>query len=351
MENFKYITKSEELGKAAKEWSGEKELAIDLECENNLHHYGLKIALVQISSRSHHWIVDTLVLKDLKPLIRTLEDKNIVKVFHDVGFDFRILKRELDCIPKNIFDTQIAALFCGREEIGLGNLYEKELGLHQEKKFQTADWLKRPLSKEMLIYATKDTAHLLQLKDKLVQELKENKRLEWIEEELKELEKKDYSYPETTYLDISGAKLLSGTELSVFHALFDERERIAHKVDRPVFFIFNNKLLLDFAKSPPIVEEWKRMPRVHPQVHYEAEKLFKVTEQAKKLSETYPKPERKFFSQKQKEELQKWEEIRKKAAEKVGIKSHLILDKEEMIKIVLDGDLNGLSGWKKELLR
>ena len=130
MENFKYITTIEELEVAAKEWSEEKELAIDLECENNLHHYGLKIALIQISSRIHHWIVDTLALKDLKPLIKVLEDQKVMKVFHDVGFDFRILKKELDCNPKNIFDTQIAALFCRREEIGLGNLYEKQLRIY-----------------------------------------------------------------------------------------------------------------------------------------------------------------------------------------------------------------------------
>ena len=42
-----------------------------------------------------------------------------------------------------------------------------------EKKYQRRDWSKRPLTEEMLIYAVKDTCHLLHLGRILEKELEE----------------------------------------------------------------------------------------------------------------------------------------------------------------------------------
>ena len=106
MTKFELIQTQEQLAMAAALWNQEPELAMDLECENNLHHYGTYVALVQISNQTQNWIVDMLPLKNLQPLISIFENPKITKIFHDISFDFRILDHQYQCHPKNIFDTQ-----------------------------------------------------------------------------------------------------------------------------------------------------------------------------------------------------------------------------------------------------
>ena len=125
MVSFTYVDTYEGLTEAAAAWKQASELAVDLECENNLHHYGTYISLMQISTKNKNWVVDVLRLGDIKPLLEVLENPAILKIFHDVSFDFRILQDQLSCHPWTVFDTQIAALFLGKEHLGLGDLLKE----------------------------------------------------------------------------------------------------------------------------------------------------------------------------------------------------------------------------------
>ena len=61
----------------------EESIAVDLECENNLHHFGSYISLIQISTSNKNYIFDILKLKELRPLIEVMHDSSIQKIFHD----------------------------------------------------------------------------------------------------------------------------------------------------------------------------------------------------------------------------------------------------------------------------
>ncbi|MFC1723570.1 hypothetical protein ACFL0V_05510, partial [Nanoarchaeota archaeon] len=100
MVGYIYIDTPEKLASESKKWTSD--LGIDLECENNLHHFGEYIAIIQISNGKEHWVVDVLVLDDIKPVIRMLESTKIQKIFHDCNFDLRILDKQFGCKPKNI---------------------------------------------------------------------------------------------------------------------------------------------------------------------------------------------------------------------------------------------------------
>ena len=105
MVSFTYVDTKDALYEAAREWNSAADLAVDIECENNLHHYGAYITLIQISDRDKNWIIDILALKEIQPLADILENRNIQKIFHDVSFDFRILNEQFSCKPRNVFDT------------------------------------------------------------------------------------------------------------------------------------------------------------------------------------------------------------------------------------------------------
>ena len=347
MVSFTYVDTSKGLADAVTEWKQAPELAVDLECENNLHHYGAYISLVQISTKDQNWIVDVLKLGDIKLLVEVLENPQIQKIFHDVSFDFRILQDQFSGHPKNVFDTQIAALFLGKEHLGLGDLLKEYFNAEKESKYQMADWTKRPLNTEMLSYAVQDATHLILLRDLLIKELREKGRLSWVEEEFTTLEEADFTYKTQTFLDVRGVRTFTPEQLGIFRELFLVREQLAKKVNRPVHFVINNNHLKEFALHPP---HWEKVRGVHPIVRAQATLFYKAVEQGKKEPFFIPAPEKKRLTQLQKEQLERLGDLQQTLAKKTGIKPHLIMNKEQMIMMVVSGRFDCLHAWQQKLI-
>ncbi|OGY55725.1 MAG: hypothetical protein A2912_01280 [Candidatus Buchananbacteria bacterium RIFCSPLOWO2_01_FULL_40_23b] len=351
MAEFTFIDTQQKLMQAAEEWQDLKEIAVDLECENQLHYYGSFLCLVQLSSRNKNWIIDVLAVPDLGPLMLMFEDRRILKVFHDISFDFRILFSQYKCVPKHFFDTQLGALFLGEEKIGLGSLLEKYFGVHCEKKFQQVDWTRRPLSSEMLAYAVQDTAYLLGLYDKLCSELLVLGRVEWVREECRSLESEDYTLREQEHMDISGYKSMMPKERAVLHVLFDERRRLAKLKNVPSFMIFTNRQLIAFSGSLPYsAEDWKHLRGVHPIVKENAQRLHELGQQARSGSgEEYIRERKEKMPMAEYELLTQLGEVKKKIGARLGLRPHLLLSEEQAKDVVLRKSLEGLRSWQKEL--
>jgi len=346
-----YVDTEEKLAEAAKEWGSCSELGIDIECENNLHHYGAYISIVQISSKDKNWVVDLINLKNVSPLVQMLQNKSILKIFHDVSFDFRILQHQLNCKPRNVFDTQVAALLLGKKDIGLGSLLQEYFGVKKESKFQMADWTKRPLTPEMLSYAVKDTNKLIELKNILKKELISKNRLSWIEEECSLIEKSDYQYKEGDFFDINGIGRMSKSERAVLKKLFDIREFLAKKVNRPVHFIMRTSKMVDLAKSNTSLSDWSNMKGVHPIVRTRAKLFYDEILKARKTELPMPKQgPRKAYTQHQKDEFEKYNQIRDSLSEKYGLEKHMILSKDQIRDIIVNGNMNHLSSWQRNLV-
>jgi ribonuclease D len=345
---YTYIDTNEELKEICDELEKEAELGIDLECENNLHHYGAYISLIQISNKSKNYVVDILKVTDVKPLIKILEDKNIQKIFHGSDFDMRMLNSQFNCKPKNIFDTQVAALLLGKKDIGLGHLIQEYFNVEKIKKFQKADWTRRPLTVEMLDYASGDTIYLVRLRDVLIKELKEKGRLEWAEEDLLLLEKKEWIYEEGKFNTVKGYSHLEPKEKAIFKRLYDLRNDLAKKVDRPIHFVINNKQLIGYTVEPP--KDWSRVRGVHPIIRKNA-KLFSIEiQKGSKEKIEIEKREIKKLSLNKKAQLDQLELFQVKLAEELEIMKYLIMNKEQMIAIVVSESLDGLKNWQKKLV-
>jgi ribonuclease D len=151
-------------------------LAIDTE-SNSLHAYQEQVCLIQISTREREYLVDSLALPDLSVLGGVFADANTQKVFHAGDYDLTCLKRDYAFQFANVFDTMLAASALGEESLGLAGLLEKYLDIHIDKKYQRADWGKRPIKAEMLRYAQMDSHYLLALRDVLVPQLEKLQRL------------------------------------------------------------------------------------------------------------------------------------------------------------------------------
>jgi ribonuclease D len=93
--------------------------------------YFPKLALVQIAWPGDLVLIDPLAV-DLRPFA-TILDGDAVAVLHAADQDLEILDLECGTVPKNLFDTQIAAGFIGLSTPSLTTIYERFVGIRLGK--------------------------------------------------------------------------------------------------------------------------------------------------------------------------------------------------------------------------
>lgn len=138
------------------------EIAIDVEHHQYRSYRGF-VCLVQVSSREKDWLVDPFdIFEEMHVLNEVCSDPSILKVLHGADKDVLWLQRDFSVYLVNMFDTGQATRFLKLAGgYSLANLVSHMCGVKLDKKYQTADWRERPLSREMTLYARMDTHYLL----------------------------------------------------------------------------------------------------------------------------------------------------------------------------------------------
>ncbi len=240
------------LEKRLRDICGAACIAIDTE-SNSFYAHSERLCLIQISDGENDLVVDSLRITGLTAVKELLENEKIEKVFHAAESDIRLLKRELACEVRNIFDTMTAARFLGMKQCGLSFLLEKYFNVRLNKKFQRADWGKRPLSGEMAEYAAMDAHYLPLLGRILERELAEKGLLREAREEFRRIALAVFAvqkFRENSYLNWAGAKLMNGRSLAVLRELYLAREETAKKLDISPFRIMQEELIIRLALNP-----------------------------------------------------------------------------------------------------
>lgn len=353
---FIYITSEEQLEIESKKWNETNVLGIDTEGENNFHHYGSYLSIIQLSDGKDDWIIDILELKkrnsNMKYIIDFLENKNIEKIFHDVSFDLRILQQEFNCRTRNLFDTYLALMILGEKNNNLANVLEKNFNVKKEKKYQKADWTIRPIKTDMLKYAVGDSKYLIELKIILEKKLLEKNRLEWAKEEFLKLENNNFTIQEQNIFGIKGSKELDDIQRGILNELFLFRERLAKKADRPVHFIINNERMIEIVKNPPKNNfELQNLKGIHPIVKRNSSSFFETIENRKIQPIEIPLTEKKRMNKKQKDLVLLLSEKRDIISNELNLEKQMILTKDEIIDIAINNNFKNISKWKTELIK
>ncbi len=171
------VSNDQQLSKAVAETMKQSIVAVDTE-SNSLYAYREKVCLIQISIPGKDYLIDPFKIGNMDLLAGLFKNKKIETVFHAAEYDLLVLKRDFDFEFNNLFDTMIAAKILGYKKVGLGSLVELFYKKTLAKRYQTADWGRRPLPKEMLDYARMDTTYLIRLRDYLRKELQKNDKWE-----------------------------------------------------------------------------------------------------------------------------------------------------------------------------
>ena len=247
-----YLDTTEAVEEFSRSIGGTKQIALDTEGAS-FHKFVDRVYLLQISTREQSAVIDPLPIGTPDALGRLVEDPSVEVVFHDADYDLRLLQQDYGWQVRNVFDTRVAAQLLGFKAFGLAALLDKYFGVTLDKKHQRADWSMRPLTADMLAYAAQDTMYLLELRDRLYDELAKKGRLEWAKEEFARLEgtRWEAEDPGTSYMRIKGARDLNRRELAVFRELVTWRDALAQQLDRSTFRVVGNETLLEAARSQP----------------------------------------------------------------------------------------------------
>ena len=237
-----------ELQSLVKGLSQHPTVAVDTE-SNSLHAYREQVCLIQFSTKDTDYLVDPLALDDISLLGEIFASSKVEKVFHAAEYDLICLKRDFDFSVTNIFDTRWAVRVLGYAGDGLDRLLNEKFDVKVNKKYQKADWGKRPLSDEQINYARLDTHYLLPLKEMLQTELDEKGLLQLACED----------FERACDVEIPAAKPMlwermannhgfTPRELTVLKEMYECREQIAEDLDRPPFKVMSDKQLFDIAR-------------------------------------------------------------------------------------------------------
>ena len=228
-------------------------LAVDTE-SNSLHAYRERVCLIQFSVPGADYLIDPLALHDLNPLDSLFSNSEIEKVLHGAEYDIMCLKRDFGFTFANLFDTRVASRTLGRKRSGLRDILAEELGVQVTKRYQRANWGKRPLPPDLLDYARLDTHYLLPLRDRLAEALQLAECWEEAREaceRMTDVDPHDNGFDPEGYWRISNVRTLTPRQMAIVRELYLYRDTQARRLDQPPFKILGDKTLLAIAQESP----------------------------------------------------------------------------------------------------
>lgn len=250
--NYKFIESESELKNICDDLLKEKIIGVDLEADS-MYCFKEKICLIQIATDRQAFLIDPFELKEISPFLKVLETKDIIKIFHGADFDIRSIDRDYKARVNNLFDTEIACRFLGIKERGLAALLKRNFNIDADKRYQKADWSKRPFDKGMIDYSIMDVAYLTKLYTIILQKLENKGRFSWAKEEFEIQEQVRYknNHSSPLFKRFKGAGKLDARSLAVLENLLELRMQIAQKKDQPLFKIISNASITTLYINKP----------------------------------------------------------------------------------------------------
>ena len=269
--NLTWVDSLEVLQEACKHLQEQSMIAVDLE-NHSYHSFHGYSCLMQLSSRTRDFLIDTVKLRCHIGLVlgeAVFSNPAILKVFHGAESDVQWLQRDFNIFVLSMFDTFYAARALQMERHSLAFLLETFVpGIQVDKHYQLADWRERPLSAEMIRYARQDTHYLLDIYDRLKNQLlsdgtdqngTEKPEMGALFEvfrqsahRCKALYKPDIPGPNSwkSVLAKSNVPLTSAEQRTV-KAIYEWRDRVAREADESLHAVLPNFMILRLARMSP----------------------------------------------------------------------------------------------------
>jgi ribonuclease D len=214
--------------------------------------------VAQIASAEEAVAVDALAPGiDLKPFFQLMADERVLKVFHAARQDIEIVWHRAGIVPRQIFDTQVAAMVLGHgDSISYDQLVQRVTGDTLDKSHRFTDWSRRPLSPAQISYALSDVTHLRDVYTALVADLGRRGRTDWMDDEMEVLTSPDTyrAEPERAWTRLK-TRVRKPKDLAILIEVAAWREREAQTRDVPRSRVLKDDAIGDIAVQAPTTPE------------------------------------------------------------------------------------------------
>ncbi len=251
-----WVDQDDALEKVCEAWQDKPLLALDTEFMRSSTYYPIA-GLIQVNDGEKNYLIDPTKITDFYPFAEILDNENIVKVLHSCSEDLEVFQHALDCLPQNIFDTQVAGALAGYGfSVGFGKLALAVLDVDLPKSETRSDWLQRPLSQSQIHYAALDVEYLFTLANSLMVQLNEQQRLPWAMEDSQRMVDNFFvnQDPDRTYLKFKSAWKLDEQQLAILKVLSRWREDEAQAKDIPRNRLVKESAIYSIALTKPTAE-------------------------------------------------------------------------------------------------
>jgi ribonuclease D len=321
--------------------------------------YWPKLCLLQAATPDEAILVDPLADGlSLQPFFELLGNEKIAKVFHAARQDIEIFVKLAGDVPRNIFDTQIAASVCGfGDSVSYDNLVRSVTGVDLDKSSRFTDWSHRPLTEKQRLYALADVTYLRDIYVKLRQQVAETHRWDWVEDELETLRSIDTYVikPENAWERLK-SKLSRPRDIAALKALAAWRERRAQDGDQPRSRVLKDDALIEIAQQRPLAPEAFDKLRAVQRGYGRSAAAGEIMALLRRIealpkSELPPAPER-YRGPSPKGAVGDLIRVLLKAvSEEHGVAARILATSDEIDALVLDDDADvpALRGWRRKL--
>jgi ribonuclease D len=213
-------------------------------------------------------------------------------VIHAAQQDLDVLTHAVGSVPGRMFDTQLAAGFVGYGTPSLVSLLQGEIGVTPAKGDRLTDWLRRPLTDNQRQYAAVDVEYLLELHDRLIEQLTDAERLTWAEDACEQLRTRPVSgsMPDDAWLRLKDARSLRPGARAVARSVAAWRERRAMRTDIPVRQVLPDLAILGVSQRAPTTTKELKQARGIDERHSRGGMAEEILEAVREGKESDPPP-------------------------------------------------------------
>jgi ribonuclease D len=250
-----YVDSAQKFEELLRSLSSQTVIGLDTEFISE-GRYEPELCLVQLSTPHEIFIVDPIVLPELRPMWELLNspEREIVTVAARQEIKF-CAKGAGGSAPACVLDLQVAAGLLGYGyPLSHTNLCLRILNARVNGGESFTDWRKRPLRPVQLEYAADDVRYLLPMREAILARAEKLNRTNWVRGECDHLVKSVMREDERWR--ISGSARLSRRQLAVLREVWRWRDRQARGLNVPVARVLGDSMLIEVARrSPATVED------------------------------------------------------------------------------------------------
>lgn len=349
MPDYNFIAEPDSIATAL---VGHPQIGVDTEFMREKTYFA-QLCLVQISTPDAIYCVDPLTDEPRQAFWDKL--LNSPWVVHSARQDIEVVSQTADAMPREIFDTQIAAGLLGLSpQMGYAGLVKELFDVDMAKSHTRADWTRRPLSESVLQYAAEDVEYLLPAAATLAERLEKKGRLDWAKQDSALLlDKKLYDIGSDQAVDrLKGARNFRGRKRAAAVMLAKWREEQAIQRNRPRQWIIRDNVLLDVAYQLPTSEsQLSKIDGMPPKtLRRVGRDLLQIVADSAQAESQYqpPRPP----DEAQKAQLKAMQSLVQKVATEMSLAAETVASKRELSAILASGDQESrvFQGWRQDLV-